>query len=162
MTSSEPAISFRELLAYTDYLAERWFSYFERNPVALDVDVGGQIGSLRDLIAHIFMVEQFFSNRLLGDRSPASSKKPEAPALDDLRRMHRDAHQNLAKYIESASEAHLAEKQDLGPFSASNRKLLAQAVVHSIHHWAQVAMEVRQAGFPAEAPQDIVISPVMD
>ena len=50
----------------------------------------------------------------------------------------------------------------MGPTTASNRKILAQAVLHSIHHWAQVAMEVRQAGFPTDRPQDIIISPVME
>jgi uncharacterized damage-inducible protein DinB len=43
----------------------------------------------------------------------------------------------------------------------SERKTLAQAVLHGVHHWAQVAMEVRQAGFPTETPQDIIASPVM-
>jgi len=45
---------------------------------------------------------------------------------------------------------------------ASTRKVLAQAALHSVHHWAQVAMEVRQAGFPTEKPQDIIISDVME
>jgi len=31
-----------------------------------------------------------------------------------------------------------------------------------VHHWAQVAMEVRQAGFPVGKPQDIIISDVME
>jgi uncharacterized damage-inducible protein DinB len=34
-------------------------------------------------------------------------------------------------------------------------------VLHGVHHWAQVAMEVRQAGFPTERGQDIIASPVM-
>jgi len=35
-------------------------------------------------------------------------------------------------------------------------------VLHSVHHWAQVAMEVRQAGFPVGKPQDIIITDVME
>jgi len=38
----EPAISLRELFAYSDYLANRWTGYFKEHPAALDVDVGGQ------------------------------------------------------------------------------------------------------------------------
>ena len=49
----------------------------------------------------------------------------------------------------------------LGAVTVSERKILTQAVLHSVHHWAQVAMEVRQAGFPTERPQDIIASPVM-
>ena len=63
MNTSEAAISFRELLAYTDYLANRWVDYFGENSGALDINVGGKTGSLRELVHHIFMVEQFFANR---------------------------------------------------------------------------------------------------
>jgi uncharacterized damage-inducible protein DinB len=162
MSAQEPAITFRELLAYTDYLAQRWLNYFEQNPKALDVDVGGKTGTLRDLVAHTFLTEQFFANRVLGDSSPPPKEKPKSPPLELLRGLHQDAEQKLAKYIASASDEGLRQKQAFGPVSASNRKLLAQAMLHSVHHWAQVAMEVRQAGFPTETPQDIIISPVMD
>jgi uncharacterized damage-inducible protein DinB len=49
----------------------------------------------------------------------------------------------------------------MGQVTASNRKILAQATLHSVHHWAQVAMKMREAGFPTEKPQDIIASPVM-
>jgi uncharacterized damage-inducible protein DinB len=66
------------------------------------------------------------------------------------------------QYIRSAREEALGQVKAFGPATASNRKILTQALLHSVHHWAQVAMEVRQAGFPTEMPQDIIISPVMD
>jgi uncharacterized damage-inducible protein DinB len=40
--------------------------------------------------------------------------------------------------------------------------MLAQAALHSVHHWAQVAMEVRQAGFPTGKPQDFIVTDVME
>jgi uncharacterized damage-inducible protein DinB len=159
--NAEPAITFRELLAYTDYLAQRWLSYFEEHAAALEVSVGGKTGTLRDLVAHTFQVEQFFADRLLSHPSPPP-KKLESPALGELRQIHQDAHQKLAQYISLASEESLKKTQPFASVSPSNRKVLAQAVLHSVHHWAQVAMEVRQAGFPAEKPQDIIISPVME
>ena len=66
MVSSEPAISFRELFAYTDYLANRWFAYFSEHETALAINIGGQTGTLRSLVEHIVQVEQFFANRLIG------------------------------------------------------------------------------------------------
>jgi len=164
MSASEPALSFRDLLAYTDYLAQRWLNYFKQNPAALDVAVGGRTPTLRDLVSHIFQVEQFFADLLLEEgaggtrRPPAIAEKLE---VDELRRMHEDAHQKLERYIGSANEERLERTRTLGPVTVSERKTLAQTVLHSVHHWAQVAMEVRQAGFPTEKPQDIIASPVM-
>jgi uncharacterized damage-inducible protein DinB len=160
MNTSEAAISFRELLAYTDYLANRWVDYFRGNSGALDINIGGKTGSLRELVHHIFMVEQFFANRLLENEPPA---KLESPTLDDLMHIHNRAHAQLLNYAMTAGEEELRATHSFGPVSKpSNRKILAQSVLHSVHHWAQVAMEVRQAGFPVGKPQDIIITDVME
>lgn len=158
-----PAIAFSDLLAYTDYLARRWLNYFRQHPKALEVEIGGRTPTLRDLMTHIFQVEYFFSNLLLHEEMTADSRPPhmDVKTLEEAERMHQEAHQNLAQYISSTSEEQLEKTRTLGPVTVSNRKIFAQAVLHSVHHWAQVAMEVRQAGFPAEKPQDIIASPVM-
>jgi uncharacterized damage-inducible protein DinB len=163
MSAQEPAISFRDLLAYTDYLAGRWLNYFRQHPDALQVDIGGRTATLRDLATHIFQVEDFFANFLLQEDAVGMGRpaQMEARQIEDLERMHQEAHQKLAQYIASASEETLQKTRTLGPVTASNRKVLAQAVLHSVHHWAQVAIEVRQAGLPTEKPQDIIASPVM-
>ena len=166
MSTSEPAVTFREMLAYTDYLAHRWLDYFKQHDAALAVAVGGRTPTLRDLMGHIFQVELFFATFLLQGESAAPPTapppNPEAPSLETLVRMHHEAHEKLAMYINSASEERLRRTRTLGKATVSNRKILAQTVLHSVHHWAQVAMEVRQAGFPAQPPQDIIISPVME
>jgi uncharacterized damage-inducible protein DinB len=163
MSDHVPSLAFADLLAYTDYLAQRWLNYFERNPAALEVDVGGRTPTLRDLVTHIFQVEQFFADLLLQEGAGATRRPAQmaGPPLEELQRMHQDAHTKLKQYIDSANEDMLQRTRTLGPVTVSNRKTLAQAVLHSVHHWAQVAMEIRQAGFPAEAPQDIIASPVM-
>ena len=163
MNSQDPGISFRELLAYTDYLAQRWLNYFRQQPKALEIEVGGRTPALRDLVGHIFQVEHFFSNLLLQeDMKPTGRPAQIEPKdLEELERMHQDAHRNLTQYIGSTTEEQLEKMRTMGPVTVSNRKILAQTVLHSVHHWAQVAMEARQAGFPAEKPQDIIASPVM-
>jgi uncharacterized damage-inducible protein DinB len=163
MNAQAPSVAFADLLAYTDYLAQRWLAYFKQHPKALDIEVGGKTGTLRDLVAHIFQVETFFADLLLqkGAGAMAPPVKVEAPGLEELLRMHHAAHQKLAQYIDSANEESLQQTRTLGPATVSERKVLTQAVLHSVHHWAQVAMEVRKAGFPAEKPQDIIASPVM-
>jgi uncharacterized damage-inducible protein DinB len=163
MNAQAPSVAFADLVAYTDYLAQRWLTYFKQHPKALDIDVGGKTGTLRDLVTHLFQVEYFFADLLLqrGAGSMAPPPKVEAPRLEDLQQMHQVTHQKLTQYIESANEEVLQQTRTLGPVTVSERKILTQAVLHSVHHWAQVAMEVRQAGFPAEKPQDIIASPVM-
>jgi uncharacterized damage-inducible protein DinB len=69
--------------------------------------------------------------------------------------------QKLTQYIDTANEETLQQMRKLGSVTVSERKILSQAVLHSVHHWAQVAMAVRQAGFPAAEPQDFIVSPVM-
>jgi uncharacterized damage-inducible protein DinB len=163
MNDQVPSLAFADLLAYTDFLAQRWLKYFERNPAALNVDVGSKTGSLRDLVTHIFQVENFFADLLLQEGAGATARpeKIASRSLEELRGMHQEAYKKLAEYIESTCEEALQRTRTLGPVTVSNRKTLTQALLHSVHHWAQVAMEVRQAGFPTETPQDIIASPVM-
>jgi uncharacterized damage-inducible protein DinB len=163
VNTPEPSLSFRELLAYSDYLAQRWMNYFRQNPKALDIEVGGRTPTLLDLATHIFQVEQFFTDLLLKEGAGATGRpaQMEAPELSQLENMHRETHNKLAGYIAYVPEETLGKTRTLGPRTISNRKILAQIFLHGVHHWAQVAMAVRQAGFPAESPQDIIASPVM-
>jgi len=157
--TSEPAVTFRELFAYNDYLATRWLNYFQQHPDALDVDVGGKTGTIRELVRHIIQAEQLFADRLL---QQAPAPKLESPTLEQLKQLHQESSERLVSYATSASDEDLRRTQVFGPVTASRRKILTQAALHGVHHWAQVAMEVRQAGFPPEKPQDIIISDVME
>lgn len=163
MSNQVPSLAFADLLAYTDYLAQRWLNYFERNPAALEIDVGGRAGTVGGLVTHIFQVEQFFADLLLQEGVGGTGRPAQMPSqsLEEQRGMHQQAYKKLQQYIGSASEEMLERTRTFGPVTVSERKTLAQAVLHSVHHWAQVVMEVRQAGFPTEAPQDIIASPVM-
>ena len=160
MTTEEPAVSFRELVAYTDYLADRWLKYFRQHPEALEISIGGKTGSVRQLVNHIFQAEQFFADRLLGKQGSAS--RLEAPGLEDFERLHQEAQTQLVGYLASAGDEELRRLQPFGPTKVSNRKILTQAVLHGVHHWAQIAKEVRQAGLPTDKPQDIIITDVME
>jgi hypothetical protein len=97
MNDQVPSLAFADLLAYTDFLAQRWLHHFEHNPGSLEVDGGGKTGSLHDLVTHIFQIENFFADLLLQEGAGATARPG----------------------------------------------------------------KLRQAGFPAEPPQDIIASPVM-
>jgi hypothetical protein len=55
MSDHVPSLAFADLLAHTDYLTQRWLDYFDRNPAALDVIVGGRTPTLHVLVANIFI-----------------------------------------------------------------------------------------------------------
>src|SRR5215467_7404503 len=126
MNAQEPAVAFRDLVAYTDYLAQRWLNYFQQNPGALDVDVGGRTGTIRDLVTHIFQVELFFADLLAveGAGSTAPPAKNEAPGLKDLEQLHKQALQKLQQYINSADDEKLEKTRTLGKVTVSERKIL--------------------------------------
>jgi len=152
------------MLAYSDFLAQRWLEYFKKHEDALDIEIGGKTGNMRNLVGHIFQVENFFANFLLQEPSVTPTAPPpplQAASLETLSKLHRESLEKLEQFLALANEERLRQTRKLGPVTVSNRKILAQPLFHSVHHWAQVAMEVRQAGFPPQPPQDIIISPVM-
>ncbi|HYL15365.1 MAG TPA: DinB family protein [Terriglobales bacterium] len=115
---------------------------------------------MRNLVEHIVRVEQFFASRLLGQEPPEG--KPQASGLAGFLQMHTDANGKFEAFLKASDDEKLHGTQMLGTRKVSNRKMLAQAALHSVHHWAQVAMEVRQAGFPTGKPQDFIVSDVME
>ena len=76
--------------------------------------------------------------------------------------MHKDAKRKFEAFLRASDDEKVRGTQMLGSRKVSNRKMLAQAVLHSVHHWAQVAMQVRQAGFPTGKPQDFIITDVLE
>ena len=55
--SCVPALSYFELLAYTGEETRRWRAYFDQNPKALEVSIGGERKDVRGLVTHLFISE---------------------------------------------------------------------------------------------------------
>lgn len=161
---SSAGIEFRDLLAYNHHETERWHKWFVEHPQALDVSVGGQTGTVRNLIKHIFQTESYFARRLNGEVPQLSSLETKSDSLDDIFILHEQAHGLMAHFISNASEQDWAKNHKFdfaGGFEATSRKMASQFFWHSINHWGQVAMVVRQGGFPGDGPHDIIVSPTM-
>ena len=107
---------------------------------------------LRDLVTHIFQVEDFFADLLIAGRRWIAPRRPAQMAsqsLEELRRHAPGRHTRSSRNIlTSTSEEALQRTRTLGPVTVSNRKTLAQALLHSVHHWAQVAMAGTAGRFP--------------
>jgi uncharacterized damage-inducible protein DinB len=159
---SEAAISFRELLDYTDEETNRWQVFFRAHPEALEVttDVRGA-ATVRDLVLHIFQAEQIFGCAVLGEPRPDLAKLPQA-TLDQIFAIGEAARKKMREFIGIASEEALREQQPFGPAgNVSRRKLLAQALTHGMRHWAQLATDLRRAGYPTDWVHDILMSPAL-
>ncbi len=162
--SEDVGVSFRDLLAYNHSETERWHKFFVQSPRALDLDAGGQIGKVSELVKHIFQTELYFASRLAGKQLAKEDYEPQSGSTDDIFYLHEKAHSLLAQYLSSANEAEMSRKHRFdfaGGFDASSRKMVMQFFWHGINHWAQVAMLARQAGMPTEAPRDIILSKAM-
>jgi len=163
MTPVEPGISFRELLSYTDYLADRWLTFFCEKPDALGVPAGGNTPTAIDLVDHVFLVEEVFSSFLReGTAAPESSAGERSKTLEAFRHRHQEAFRKFTEFLETADDAALREKKKFSRFEASPRKLLTQSILHSVHHWAQIAMLVRRAGFDFGRPQDLILTDILE
>jgi len=164
MSAPDPGISFLELLAYVDYLGSRWLTFFCQHPEALELDAGGNRRTIADLVLHLIETEEVFA-QFLYERQPPEAFPPRAPnqpeTADNFLRRHQEAVRKLATFLAGTDDSELREKKAFGPLEVSQRKMLAQAILHSVHHWAQVAMLMHRSGFDAGGPQDLILSDVM-
>lgn len=162
MSTADAGISFRELLAYTDYLATRWLTFFGEHPEALQVPAGGNTPTVGDLVDHVFLVEEVFSSFLHDGVRPPEKGTAGDIAVETFRRRHQEAYRKFTEYLGTASDDELRTKKKFSRFEASPRKLLTQSTLHSVHHWAQIAMIVKRAGFDTGRPQDLILTDVME
>ena len=157
-------VSFRELLAYTDSETERWRDWLrEQGPAVLDVRIGeGTRETVRDVIAHVFMVELRYAQRLLG-RPVTGYEQVDMGSLDALWRIHETARSTLRAYLERLPPGERQREmtfdtRTLGPLTATAHTVTVHTFLHGIRHWAQIATALRQAGHRQPWEHDWLLS----
>jgi uncharacterized damage-inducible protein DinB len=159
----DPGISFTDLLAYNSDETEHWKRFFAEHTPAVDLecDVAGA-GSVRKLLHHIFATELFFANGVLDQPKVDYDKLPHG-SLDELFAIHHEAHHKFQEFLAKATAEDWSTPVSLGfrDFKASKRKMVAQAVLHSVHHCGQLATFLRQQGFKQDWTHDFIASKVM-
>jgi uncharacterized damage-inducible protein DinB len=160
----DPGISFSDLLSYNADETEHWKRFFAEHAAALDLacDVAGA-GSVRKLLHHIFATELFFANRVLDHPKVDYDQLPHS-SLDELFAIHAEAHAKFQEFLAKAAPEDWSIPVPLGfrDFRASKRKMVAQAMLHSVHHRAQLATFLRQEGFRQDWTHDLIASKVME
>jgi len=145
------ALSFRELMAWTDEETRRWEAWFRERPDALAVRLGeGRWKTVGSLIYHVFMVERRYAERLLDQPVTAYADEPPT-GLDELFGGHAEGRSRLEQFVARAKADEWGEVLTFdtiaaGTLVASKRKIVAHALMHGIRHWAQIATALRQAG----------------
>ena len=160
----DPGISFSDLLAYNADETDHWKRWFAEHAAALDLpcDVAGA-GNVRKLLFHIFATELFFADRVLDDPKMDYEKLPHA-TLEELFSMGEQARAKFGEFLGKAPLEDWARPVALGfrDFKASKRKMVMQAVMHSIHHRGHLATFLRQQGFKQDWTHDFIVSKVME
>ncbi|HEX8242893.1 MAG TPA: DinB family protein [Longimicrobium sp.] len=163
-TAAHDALSFRELLSYTQEETARWEEWLRaQDPAVLDVSLGeGKWNTVGDLVFHLFVVERRYTERLYDEPATAYESIPHA-TLDEIFAVHRQSRPRLERWVDTAP----AEEWErvltfqtitAGALTASKRKIVAHALVHGIRHWAQIAMALRQAGWPTPWMHDLIMA----
>ena len=152
------AITFEELLQWSDESTQRWLAFLAANPAVLDLPCTiADSDKVLGLVRHIVGVELRHGQRLAG--LPITPFEEVPASLDALNAMHGEAVARLRALLADPALEWSAEfeftTRSAGLVRGTRRKLFAHAVLHAIRHWAQLSTLVRTHGFPANLPGDL-------
>jgi uncharacterized damage-inducible protein DinB len=138
--------------------------------VVLPLDIA-DAKNVRGLLLHIFLVAVHFAHMVLGlgrvhfqavqrgiERGPAGNR-------DHLFAISEEATAKCRRYLANAPSGELAPTIEVSPrltLSARKRKLITQALTHSMRHWAQLSTFLRQQGLNQPWVHDFLMSKAME
>lgn len=163
------AFTVDDLLAYSDWERAEWRRWFaEQGQATLSVDLGannnGRIGTVGELVRHIFSAEKRYVERCR--KAPLTDTS--AIAADDVTVLfafgdesRRALRELLSSFPEEEWDA--PREMSFGNHTrlVSCRKMILQAITHELRHWAQIAAFLRQAGYKPGF-HDLIASPLFD
>jgi uncharacterized damage-inducible protein DinB len=120
-------------------------------------------GSVRELLRHIFAVELYFANQITGEAKINPDELP-STTLDEIFGIGEKAAKIYRDFFAQAKPEDWVEQVKLGRINlnASKRKLVTQALTHSMRHWAQISTFLRQRGLKQEWNHDFLLSRAME
>jgi uncharacterized damage-inducible protein DinB len=162
------AIGLDELLAWSQECSGFWKGHFDANPALLELpcSIDGA-GTVQGLVRHIWVADLRWAQRIGGLPLQAREDLPAGP-LEALFGLHQQAAVVFKRLLDDPAqdwETVLALDYAWLPpqlRSASRRKLMAHALLHSQRHWAQLATLLRAAGFPTGFRGDMIFSAALD
>lgn len=168
MSAASAQISFAELLEWNERETRKWSTWFQSQPASvLDLATHiAQASCVRELLLHIFAVELRYAERLNHQPVTPYEDLPTATAADLFGTGER-AQAGFRKYLAGVTDEQLKSVQEFptrtaGTLRASERKMFAHAMLHSVRHWAQLATALREAGHEPKWGKDFLFSEVME
>jgi uncharacterized damage-inducible protein DinB len=156
-------LSFAELLRFNQQETDHWRQYLgKQRPDVLDLPIEVAGKTVRDLLLHMFVVELKYAERLSGGALTQPGDLPKR-TVDEVFSIAATAQAKLKTYISGASETELDGKITFptlssGEQTASRRKVIGHALVHSMRHWAQLTTELRRRGHKTDWDHDFLVS----
>jgi uncharacterized damage-inducible protein DinB len=160
------ALTFDDLLEYTDWQRARWLTWLRDHPEALALSAGpngdGRFTSVGDLVKHIFGAELRYVQRLRGaplnDLATVPSDDVEAlfNTGESSRRMLTDLIRDLDASVWDVPREFVILGYNV---TATPKKIVMHVLIHEVRHWAQIATLCRLNGLVVEW-QDFLGSPV--
>jgi uncharacterized damage-inducible protein DinB len=162
-----PAITFDELVRYTNIEREKWRHWFGSHAAAVEAPVqpGGRLPTVGKLIDHIFLVERRHLQRLTSQPLSTTTGLTgnNAPPLFDYGASVR---RELEQYVADLSDDEIDTVREFEvrdqKWPMTPRKLLFHILLHETRHWAQVALAVRLAGFDPPGDHDLFFSKALN
>lgn len=149
-------LEFSELAAYTQGEREKWRSWFDAHPSAFEAPVqpGGRFPVVWDLLDHLFLVEARHTLRILREAVVDQT----GVARGDSDALWRFADSSRARLLKTVQDLTETAVREFGvrdqTFRMTPRKLVFHILIHEVRHFAQIAVAVRNAGFPPPGEHD--------
>ena len=165
------SVPFGILLRYNEQETARWREWFSKQTEAvLQIPAGDpskEMGTIRDLLFHILIVEWVYAKVLNGENWENEWQKFDRTTITGIFGVAAEAQPKLRAFAESANDAQLAQQYKITARSGqsvagSGRKFLAHVVLHSTRHWAQIAMLVRKEGHSTDWQHDFIFSDAIE
>jgi uncharacterized damage-inducible protein DinB len=157
------ALSFTTLLELTSTEQHRWHDWFVERPEAWAVPFAtGRMATVGGLVAHIFVVELRYAQRLL-DQEVTPWEEFWQISIEEVFELGDHARSQLVQFLTSAPESELDriltfQTLTAGTVTASKHKIASNVFLHGIRHWGQIATVLRQNGFADQWPHDMLLS----
>jgi len=157
------ALSYATLLELTSTEQHRWHDWFMERPEAWAVPFAtGRMATVGGLVAHIFVVELRYAQRLL-DQEVTPWEEFWQMSIEEVFQLGDHARSQLVQFLTSAPESELDrvltfKTLTAGTVTASKYKIASNVFLHGIRHWGQIATVLRQSGFADQWPHDMLLS----
>jgi len=160
-------VTLKELLDYLEGEQAKWQQWFAAQgdePLRIPL-AGDRQPTLGALIQHALGTELWFAERLRETAFTEWWKQPadRAAELFHLGSMAKQAMRELIQRAGPEDWSRMVELTGQGQrIRVSARKAVANALIHELRHWAQVAALVRQQGMAPPGDHDLICAPVME